>query len=115
MGVAGEDEETFRANRAAWAKFVIRPKILTDVSAQNLATSILGRPLSLPLCFAPVSFHSLAAPELAEIATVRAGVTAFYHIYPKESSFANGRCMDLVTKHALVFVFGSDLRSLRCG
>lgn len=38
MGVAGEDEETFRANRAAWAKFSIRPKILTDVSAPNLAT-----------------------------------------------------------------------------
>ena len=37
----GEDEETFRANRAAWGKFVIRPAILNDVASVSLGTRIL--------------------------------------------------------------------------
>ena len=56
----GEDEQTFRANRAAWDNFAIRPTILTDVSAPVLSTKILGYPIALPLCFSPVSFHTLA-------------------------------------------------------
>ena len=37
----GEDEETFRANRAAWGKFAIRPAILNDVASVSLGTRIL--------------------------------------------------------------------------
>lgn len=59
----GEDEQTFRANRAAWDNFAIRPTILTDVSAPVLSTTILGYPIALPLCFSPVSFHKLAHPD----------------------------------------------------
>jgi 4-hydroxymandelate oxidase len=67
----GEDEETFHANGEAWRKFVIRPQILTDVSAPSMETKILGHTITLPLCLAPVSFHSLADAE-AELATARA-------------------------------------------
>eukprot|EP01043_Picozoa_sp_COSAG02_P016474 COSAG02_NODE_726_length_18005_cov_69.224897_4_plen_365_part_00 len=59
----GENEQTFRANLAAWDNFAIRPTILTDVSAPVLATKILGYPIALPLCFSPVSFHTLAHPD----------------------------------------------------
>jgi hypothetical protein len=59
----GEDEQTFRANRAAWEAFAIRPTILTDVSAPVLSTKILGYRIALPLCFSPVSFHTLAHPD----------------------------------------------------
>ena len=59
------------ANREAYRRWVFRPRVLIDVSRIDLATSILGRPIGLPIVFAPTALHRLAHPE-GEFATARA-------------------------------------------
>lgn len=72
-GGAGE-ERTLRENRAAFARWTFRPRVLVDVSTVDLGTTVLGSPLSFPILVAPTAFHRLAHPE-GEIATAR-GVKA---------------------------------------
>nr|MBA2387658.1 alpha-hydroxy-acid oxidizing protein [Acidimicrobiia bacterium] len=46
---AAEDERTMEANAGAFARLSFRPRILRDVSAVDPATTLLGRPLPIPL------------------------------------------------------------------
>jgi (S)-mandelate dehydrogenase len=48
-----EDERTLRANRAAFGKHTLMPRVLRDVSEASLGTSILGAPSALPVAIAP--------------------------------------------------------------
>ncbi|MCX4160011.1 MULTISPECIES: alpha-hydroxy acid oxidase [Paraburkholderia] len=48
-----EDERALRANREAFGKHVLMPRVLRDVNAPSLDTSILGAPSALPLAIAP--------------------------------------------------------------
>jgi 4-hydroxymandelate oxidase len=61
-GGAG-DEVTLRANRAAYERFWLRPRVLVDLSACNTATSVLGTPVRLPVLVAPVAYQRMAHPE----------------------------------------------------
>ncbi len=70
-----EDEVTLRANRSAYAAVRLRPRILVDVSACDLATTVLGTPIRLPVLIAPTSVQQLAHPE-GELATARAAHAA---------------------------------------
>ena len=72
-GGAGE-ERTLRQNRAAFARWTFRPRVLVDVSNVELATTVLGAPVPFPILVAPTAFHRLAHPE-GEIATAK-GVLA---------------------------------------
>jgi 4-hydroxymandelate oxidase len=65
------DERTLRANRAAFERCRLLPRVLVDVSHRTLATTVLGRPLDWPVLVAPMAFHGLACAE-AECATARA-------------------------------------------
>jgi len=47
-------EQTLRANRSDLEQIKFRQRILVDISARELSTSILGAPSSLPLILAPV-------------------------------------------------------------
>ena len=47
-------EETLRANRADLEKIKLRQRILVDISARELSTSIIGEKAALPLVLAPV-------------------------------------------------------------
>lgn len=60
-----------RRNRDAWDQWFVRPRALVDVSACNLATSVLGQPISFPCVIAPSGLHSLLHPD-GESATARA-------------------------------------------
>jgi isopentenyl diphosphate isomerase/L-lactate dehydrogenase-like FMN-dependent dehydrogenase len=66
-----EDEVSLRANRAAFERLRLRPRVLVDVSTCDLRTSVLGIPVSMPILVAPTAGHGLAHPE-AECATARA-------------------------------------------
>lgn len=70
-----DDEVTVRANRDAFARWQLCPRILVDVSEVDLGVELLGRRLSLPVLLAPTAFHALAHPE-AELATARAAAEA---------------------------------------
>jgi isopentenyl diphosphate isomerase/L-lactate dehydrogenase-like FMN-dependent dehydrogenase len=66
-----DDEVTLRANRMAFERIQLRPRVLVDVSACDLRTTVLGTPVSLPILIAPTAFHGLAHPE-GECETARA-------------------------------------------
>ena len=73
-GGAG-DERTLRGNVEAFARHRLRPRVLVDVSETNAATTVLGRPVSMPLLVAPTALHRLAHPD-GEPGTARAAAAA---------------------------------------
>ncbi len=64
-------EYTLAANRAAFDRLVLRPRVLVDVAECDLATTTLGSPLSFPALVAPMAFQRLAHPD-GEVATAAA-------------------------------------------
>jgi 4-hydroxymandelate oxidase len=69
------DEITLRENRAAYERIKVLPRMLIDVSARNMSTTVLGEPVSMPILIAPTALQCLAHPE-GEIATTRAAGAA---------------------------------------
>jgi 4-hydroxymandelate oxidase len=65
------DEVTLRGERAAYDRYRLRPRTLVDVSSCELGTTLLGRPVALPVGIAPMAYHRLVDAE-GETATVRA-------------------------------------------
>jgi 4-hydroxymandelate oxidase len=70
-----EDEVTLRANRSAYERFMLRPRVLVDVSNVDPAVELFGERLSLPVLLAPAAFQRLAHPE-GELASARAARAA---------------------------------------
>jgi 4-hydroxymandelate oxidase len=70
-----EDETTLRANRAAFGRFYLRPRVLVDVGEIDTSVEILGERVSMPILVAPTAFQRLAHPE-GEKATARAARAA---------------------------------------
>jgi 4-hydroxymandelate oxidase len=68
-GGAG-DEVTLRANRAAYERIWLRPRVLVDLSACDMATTVLGTPVRLPVLVAPVAYQRMAHPD-GECATAQ--------------------------------------------
>jgi 4-hydroxymandelate oxidase len=73
-GGAG-DEITLRAERAAWDRIRLRPRVLADVAERDLGTTAFGLSLEHPIIIAPTAAHDLAHPD-AELATARGAATA---------------------------------------
>jgi isopentenyl diphosphate isomerase/L-lactate dehydrogenase-like FMN-dependent dehydrogenase len=73
-GGAG-DEHTLRENRAAFARWELRPRVLVDISSVSAATTVLGSDVALPVLVAPTAFQRLAHPD-GEAATARAAAAA---------------------------------------
>ena len=69
-GGAGE-EITVRANRTAFDRWRIVPRMLVDVSERDLRTSVLGVDMPAPVMLAPVGVMSIVHDE-AELAVARA-------------------------------------------
>ncbi len=65
-----DDEVTLRNNRAAFEPIRLRPRVLVDVSMIDLATTVLGTPVSMPILVAPTAYHGLAHAD-GECATAR--------------------------------------------
>jgi 4-hydroxymandelate oxidase len=65
------DEVTLGENRAAYDRISLAYRVLVDVSHRELATSVLGQPVAMPILVAPTAFHRLAVAE-GERATARA-------------------------------------------
>jgi lactate 2-monooxygenase len=72
-GGAGS-ELTVKANREAFERWQIVPRMLRDVSVRDLSCSILGTSLPAPLLLAPVGVQSIVHPE-AELAVARAALS----------------------------------------
>jgi L-lactate dehydrogenase (cytochrome) len=70
-----EDERTMAANAAAFAAVTFRPRVLREVGEVDTSTTLLGRPLPLPLVLAPTGFTRIADPD-GELAVARAAARA---------------------------------------
>lgn len=73
---SGADEErTLRANRKAFRRWEIWPRILVDVSELDLRATVLGCEVAFPILVAPTAYHRLAHPE-GEAASARGAADA---------------------------------------
>lgn len=70
-----EDEVALRANREVFRRAHFRPRVLRDVGHVDPGTTILGRPVSVPLVLAPTGFTRIAAAP-GELAVARAAARA---------------------------------------
>ncbi len=68
-------EETLVANRSAFSKWAIVPRMLRDVSQRSLRIELFGQQLMAPLFLAPVGMQAIAHPD-GELATARAAAAA---------------------------------------
>ncbi|MEX0989272.1 MAG: alpha-hydroxy acid oxidase [Actinomycetota bacterium] len=73
-GGAG-DEWTLRENRAAWERWMLRPRFLVGVTERDLSTEVLGAPIAFPVLVAPWAYQWMAREE-GEQATARAAAAA---------------------------------------
>jgi L-lactate dehydrogenase (cytochrome) len=64
-------EETMDANRAAFARRRLVPRMLRDVGARDLSTNLLGTDMPAPLMLAPVGVQKIVHED-GELATARA-------------------------------------------
>jgi 4-hydroxymandelate oxidase len=64
-------EWTLRQNRAAFDRWIIRPRVLVGVAERDTATEVLGTRISFPVIAGPWAFQGLAHPD-GEVATARA-------------------------------------------
>lgn len=67
-------EETMRANRAAFERWQIVPRMLRNVGERSLRVQVLGETLPAPLLLAPIGVQSIVHPE-AEVAVARAAAS----------------------------------------
>lgn len=65
------DEISVDRNRRAFESWAMRPRVMTDISALDLSTTVLGTQVSMPVLLAPCGGHKRAHPD-GELATYRA-------------------------------------------
>ena len=70
-----EDEHTMGENTAAFRRIGFHPRVLQGVGEPDPSTTLLGRPLPIPLVLAPTGFTRIADPE-GELAVARAAARA---------------------------------------
>jgi lactate 2-monooxygenase len=71
VGAGAGSEETIRANREAFRRRQIVPRMLRDVSARDLSTTVLDTEMPAPLLLAPIGVQKVVHDE-GELATARA-------------------------------------------
>jgi L-lactate dehydrogenase (cytochrome) len=72
---AAEDELTMTANSEAYRRVGFRPRVLRDVGEVDTSTTLLGKPMAMPLVLAPTGFTRIADPA-GELAVARSAARA---------------------------------------
>lgn len=70
-----QDEVSLAANRRDFERLVLMPRVLTDVSKRQLASTVLGERVALPLIVAPTGLAGLLSRK-GEVAEARAAEAA---------------------------------------
>ncbi|RBY78272.1 lactate 2-monooxygenase [Geodermatophilus sp. TF02-6] len=90
-GGAGE-ETTQRANRAAFDRWAVVPRVLRDVSVRDTSVELFGRRLPAPLLLGPVGALELVHPE-ADLAVARAAAgLGVPMVFSNQASVPMERC-----------------------
>jgi 4-hydroxymandelate oxidase len=71
MATGIDDEQTLRANREGFQKFVLRPRRLVDVSKADTTVELFGHTYASPVGICPTSSHRAFHPD-GEIAVAQA-------------------------------------------
>ena len=71
IGGAGADGITQRANREAFDRLRLMPRVLRDLSNATARSVLFGETLDYPIILAPMAYHKLVHPD-GELATVEA-------------------------------------------
>jgi isopentenyl diphosphate isomerase/L-lactate dehydrogenase-like FMN-dependent dehydrogenase len=81
-------EQTLRANREAFTRWVIKPRPMTGITDPKTHTEVLGIPLAVPIITAPFGGDSLFAPD-GHLAVARADASlGTVSIVPEVGSFS---------------------------
>ncbi len=67
-------EDTMHANREAFRRWRIVPRLLRDVAARDLRVELFGRTLRAPVLLAPIGVQSILHPD-AEVAVAQAAAS----------------------------------------
>lgn len=71
LASGSDDERTLRENRAAFARWFLRPRMLRPVGRTSARATLLGRlPVADPILCSPAGVHALC--DAGELSTVRA-------------------------------------------
>jgi isopentenyl diphosphate isomerase/L-lactate dehydrogenase-like FMN-dependent dehydrogenase len=90
-GGAG-DEGTQRANRVAFDRWAVVPRVLRDVSKRDTSVELFGRRLPAPLLLGPVGALELVHPE-ADLAVARAAAaTGVPMVFSNQGSRSMEEC-----------------------
>jgi lactate 2-monooxygenase len=85
-------ESTMRANREAFERWRIVPRMLRDVSSRDTSVELFGRRLSSPLLLSPVGVMELFHPD-ADLAVARAAATlGVPMVFSNQASVPMERC-----------------------
>ena len=90
-GGAGEGA-TMRANRAAFDRWAIVPRVLRDVSRRDLSVELLGRRIPAPVLFAPVGASELLHPEADRAIARAAAALGVPYVFSSQSSYSMEEC-----------------------
>ena len=71
VGAGAGSEDTIRANAEAFRRHRIVPRMLRDVAARDLSTTVLGTAMPAPLLLAPIGVQQILHED-GELATARA-------------------------------------------
>ena len=75
-----EDEVTLRRNQSDLAELEILPRMLVDVSSVDLATTVLGEPVAVPMLSAPMGLNGLVHHD-GELGIARACLAGRPFVY----------------------------------
>ena len=111
-GGAGS-EAAQRANCAAFERYRIVPRVLTDVSSRDLSIQLFNRTLRAPLLLAPVGVLELAHRD-ADLAVARAAAAARVPmVFSSQASVAMERCAaEMATAPRWFQLYWSPLKGL---
>jgi isopentenyl diphosphate isomerase/L-lactate dehydrogenase-like FMN-dependent dehydrogenase len=85
-------EATQRANRAAFDRWAVVPRVLRDVSSRDTSVELFGRRLPAPLLLGPVGALELVHPE-ADLAVARAAAgLGVPFVFSNQASVAMEEC-----------------------
>lgn len=83
---------TMRANRSAFDRWAIVPRVLRDVSRRDLSVELFGRRLPAPVLFAPVGASELLHPEADRAIATAAARLGVPYVFSNQSSVSMEEC-----------------------